>query len=189
MWWPMNLLGGIWPSLGEKECLRWVIEKKKDSLEIFLSEALESDRLVSVSVKNGKVYIGHLISSFNPAYGAQSLTLLRSYSGHRDRETSAFHLDIDYEQVLEGTIEKLVTETERRIREENPDLSEEELEERIEAGIEEWDRQGEENEEIKPIVDQLLALKIVIPVSEIQSVNTFDESIYTATSHEEGGDE
>ena len=185
LWWPMNLLGGIWPSLGEKECLRWVIEKKKDSLEIFLSEALESDRLVSVSVKNGKVYIGHLISSFNPAYGAQSLTLLRSYSGHRDRETLALHIDIDYERVFEETI----TETKQRIREENPDLSEEELEERIEAGIEEWDRQGEENEEIQPIVDQLLALEIVIPVSEIQSVNTFDETIYAATSHEEGGDE
>ena len=185
MWWPLNLLGRIWPYLGKAECIRRVIENKQDPLEILLRDALESDHLISVSVKNGKVYIGRLVSSLDPAYGVQSLTLLRSYSGHRDKETLAFYLDIDYEQVLEETI----TETKQRIREENPDLSEEELEERIEAGIEEWDRQGEENKEIQPIVDQLTALEIVIPVSEIQSVNTFDESIYAAVSHEEGEDE
>ena len=99
------------------------------------------------------------------------------------------HLDIDYERVLEETIEKLVTKTEQRIRKENPDLSEDELEERIEDEIEEWNRQGEENEEIRSVVDRLIALEIVIPVSEIQSVNIFDESIYAATSREEGGDE
>ena len=189
LWWPINLLGGIWPSLGEKECFRRVIENKKDSLEILLSQALGSDQLIAVSVKNGKVYIGRLISSFNPAYGAQSLTLSRSYSGHRDRETLAFHLDIDYEQVLEETIEKLVTKTEQRIRKENSDLSEDELEERIEDEIEGWDRQREENEEIRSVIDRLRALEIVIPVSEIQSVNIFDEAIYAATSREEGGDE
>ena len=181
----MNLLGEIWPYLSKEECLRRVIEDKQDPLEILLRDALESDRLISVSVKSGKVYIGRLVSSFDPVYGVQSLTLSRSYSGHRDRETLAFHLDIDYEQVLEETI----TETKRRIREESPSLSEEEIEERIEEEIEEWDRQGEENEEIQSIIDRLLALEIVIPISEIQSVNPFDESIYAAVSREEGGDE
>ena len=189
LWWPLNLSGKRWPSLGEKECIRRVIENKQDPLEILLSQTLGSDQLISVSVKNGKVYIGRLVSSFNPAYGVQSLTLLRSYSGHRDRDTLAFHLDIDYERVLEGTIEKLVTETERRIRQENPDLSEDELEKRIENEIEEWNRQGEENEEIRSVVDRLIALEIVIPISEIQSVNTFDESIYDTVSREERGDE
>ena len=189
LWWPINLLGGIWPSLGEKECFRRVIENKKDSLEILLSQALGSDQLIAVSVKNGKVYIGRLISSFNPAYGVQSLTLSRSYSGHRDRETSAFHLDINYEQVLEDEIEDLVTKTEQRIQQENPTLSEDELEERIEDEIEEWNRQGEENEEIRSVVDRLIALEIVIPVSEIQSVNIFDETTYTTVSREEEGDE
>ena len=189
LWWPLNLLGKMWPYLGKEECLRRVIENKQDSLEILLSETLGSDQLVAVSVKNGKVYIGRLISSFNPAYGAQSLTLSRSCSGHRDRETLAFHLDINYERVLEEAIESLVTETERRIRRENPDLSENELEERIEKELEEWDRQGGENEEIRSIVDRLRALEIVIPVSEIQSVNIFDESIYAIVSREERGDE
>ncbi len=189
LWWPLNLLGRIWPYLGKEECIRRVIENKQDPLEILLRDALESDRPISVSVKNGKVYIGRLVSSLDPAYGVQSLTLSRSYSGYRDRETSAFHLDIDYEQVLEDEIENLVAETERRIREENPDLSEDELEGRIENEIEEWNRQGEGNEEIRSVVDRLIALEIVIPVSEIQSVNIFDESIYTAVSREEEGDE
>ena len=189
LWRPMNLLGGIWPYLSKEECLRRVIEDKQDPLEILLRDALESDHLISVSVKSGKVYIGRLVSSFDPVYGVQSLTLSRSYSGHRDKETLVLHLDIDYERVLEETIEKLVTKTEQRIRKENPDLSEDELEERIEDEIEEWNRQGEENEEIRSVVDRLIALEIVIPVSEIQSVNIFDESIYAATSREEGGDE
>ena len=188
LWWPLNLLGKRWPSLGEKKCLRRVIETKKDSLEIFLSEALESGRLVSVSVKNGKVYIGQIVSSFDPVYGVQSLTLLRSYSGHRDRETLAFHLDIDYERVLEDENERLVTETEQRIREENPALSEDALEERIEDEIKGWGRQSEENEEMLSVLARLIALEIVIPVSEIQSVNTFDESIYATVSREERGD-
>ena len=189
LWWPLNLLGKRWPYLGKEECLRRVVENKQDPLEILLSETLGSDQLVAVSVKNGKVYIGRLISSFNPAYGAQSLTLSRSYSGHRDRETLAFHLDIDYERVLKEAIERLLKETERRIRQENPDLSEDELEERIEDEFEGWERQGEGNEEIRSIVDRLRALEIVIPVAEIQSVNLFDESIYATVSREEGGDE
>ena len=189
LWRPLNLSGKRWPSLGEKECIRRVIENKQDPLEILLSQTLGSDQLISVSVRNGKVYIGRLISSFNPAYGVQSLTLLRSYSGHRDKETSVFHLDINYERVFEEAIENLVTETGRRIQQENPDLSEDELEERIEDELKEGDHQGEEHEEIRSAVDQLHALKIVIPVSEIQSVNIFDESIYAAVSREEGGDE
>lgn len=158
------------------------LKRKKTLWKFFLARRLKSDRLVSISVKNGKVYVGHLISSFDPVYGVQSLTLLRSYSGHRDKETLAFHLDIDYEQVLEETFEKSVTATRRRIREENPGLSEDEIEERTKDESEEWNRQGEE-------VDRLTALEIVIPVSEIQSVNIFDESIYTAVSREEGGEE
>ncbi len=189
LWWPLNLLGKIWPYLSKEGCIRRVIENKQDPLEILLRDALESDRLISVSVKNGKVYIGRLVSSLDPAYGVQSLTLSRSYSGHRDRETSAFHLDINYEQVLEDEIENLVTKTEQRIQQENPTLSEDELEERIEDEIEEWNRQGEENEEIRFVVDRLIALEIVIPVSEIQSVNIFDETIYTTVSREEEGDE
>ncbi len=123
MWLPLNLLGRIWPYLSKEECIRRVIENKQDPLEILLRDAIESDRPISVSVKSGKVYIGRLVSSLDPAYGVQSLTLSRSYSGHRDRETSAFHLDIDYEQVLEDTIvtiENFVTETEQRIRRDNP---------------------------------------------------------------------
>ena len=145
----MNFLGGIWPYLSKEECLRRVIEDKQDPLEILLRDALESDHLISVSVKSGKVYIGRLVSSFDPVYGVQSLTLSRSYSGHRDRETLAFHLDIDYEQVLEETI----TETKRRIREESPSLSEEE--------IEEWDRQGEENEEIQSMLTDYWPWKLL----------------------------
>lgn len=189
LWWPLNLLGRIWPYLGKEESIRRVIENKQDPLEILLRDALESDRLLSVSVKNGKVYIGRLVSSLDPAYGVQSLTLSRSYSGHRDGETSAFHLDIDYEQVLEDVIEKLVTETERRIREENFDLSEEELEGRIEDEFEGWEWRSEGNEEIQSIIDRLRALEIVIPVAEIQSVNIFDETIYAAVSRKGRGDE
>ena len=189
LWWPLNLLGERWPYLGKEESIRRVIENKQDPLEILLSDALESDRLISVSVKNGKVYIGRLVSSLDPAYGVQSLTLSRSYSGHRDRETSAFHLDTNYEQVLEDAIENLVTEAERRIREETPDLSEDELEERIEDEFEGWERRDEEDEAIRSIVDRLRALEIVIPVAEMQSVNLFDESIYAIVSREEGGDE
>ena len=188
LWLPLNLLGRIWPYLGKEECIRRVIENKQDPLEILLRDAIESDRPISVSVKSGKVYIGRLVSSLDPAYGVQSLTLSRSYSGHRDRETSAFHLDIDYEQVLEDAIRNLVTETEQRIRRDNPTLSEDELDERIEDEFEGWERQSGENEEIRSIVDRLHALEIVIPVAEIQSVNLFDESIYEIVSREEGGD-
>ena len=66
----LNLLGKRWPYLGKKECIRRVIENKQDPWKILLSETLRSGQLVAVSVKNGKVYIGQLISSFNPAYGA-----------------------------------------------------------------------------------------------------------------------
>ena len=90
---------------------------------------------------------------------------------------------------MNKSLKRPCTETEQRIREENPDLSEDELEERIEDEIEEWNRQGEENEEIRSVVDRLIALEIVIPVSEIQSVNIFDETIYTTVSREEEGDE
>lgn len=73
LWWPLNRLGES-PSrprwltwLSDDYAIERAIARKSDPLELMLREALGDGRIIAVTLKTGKVYIGNLTANLNPA--------------------------------------------------------------------------------------------------------------------------
>ena len=79
----------------DKEARR-VIEEWGDHLEILLERALAENRQVSLTLKSGKVYIGYILRTFNPAYERKYIAILPVISGFREGEDQALRLTTSY---------------------------------------------------------------------------------------------
>ena len=169
LWWPSNLLSK-WDKLsflGDDAAIRREIERKGNPLEVLLAQAQDFRTLVSVTVQNGKVYIGRVEITFNPALKMEALKLVLSRSGHRDTNTQEMVLDIDYDKTHSAVREYLIGEFQSeviRAADRNPRGSRDEW-------IDTARRVTSENPKMRQY-------EIVIPVSEIQSINIFDVEIY-----------
>ncbi len=173
LWIPLNWLGekawfGWLRYLSDSAAIDREVGKKRNPLEVILRQALKSESLVSVTVKNGKVYIGKVASTtFNPAFGMQALNLVLSRSGHRHKDTQQMILDTNYDETHSAIREELgnkLVEQMAKAREENPSASPAEL---WRIASREVSGQAE-----------ILNYEIVIPISEVQSVNVFDMDTY-----------
>jgi len=176
LWMPLNLLGSLNPQV-----LRWQpfrllsggaaiereIRKKQNPLEVLLRQAMGSKSLVSVTVKNGKVYIGKVITTSNPAFGMEAINLLLSRSGYRDKNTHEMRLNVNYDEthsaIRPGDAYQ-DTNTISGRHQENPHADEGEL-------LYEAKRKVSAETDIRNY-------EIAIPISEVQSVNVFDLEIY-----------
>lgn len=81
--WPLALL----LNLGFKRnyWLRQAI--KKDALEAFLLDAADDDISIAITMDDRKVYVGYVVSGFDPAIGRKCIFLLPLISGYRDSQT------------------------------------------------------------------------------------------------------
>src|SRR5690606_2799277 len=100
----LNLLGTLFYSLSDKAAVDRAIMSKGDPMEMFLRRALGDKSLISISTKSGKVYIGKLLVNFNPASPLEFISLWTTRSGHREKDTQALRLDVDYDRIC-GEIE------------------------------------------------------------------------------------
>lgn len=100
-WWPANL---FFPEAAEQ---RRAIQGWGDHLEILFDRAISGSeyRLVSMTLKGGKVYIGLVIRNFDPAYDRKYVTILPVVSGYRDTSTHEVHLTTWYDAVYQEVIE------------------------------------------------------------------------------------
>src|SRR2546427_4795103 len=106
---PSNLFGRFVKWFSDEEAVRRAIDRKRDALELFLIMALKAEKMVSVSVKNGKVYVGYLTSTYNPAFQMESISLIPAFSGHRNEDTKEMVLDLNYLGVYTAIQPKLYT--------------------------------------------------------------------------------
>lgn len=154
VWYPLN-----WFHKDEKEIDR-VIQRKQDSLELLLRTAMGERKLVLLTVKNGKLYVGYIISNLNPAFPMETLGMIPMMSGYRDDETKTAKFTTLYTEAYD----KIQRDIEIRVRQEvlAAQINEEQLEERIRDAVDE----------------ELDDFKIVIPVTEIQSASIFKLDTY-----------
>jgi len=81
--WPLALL----LNLGFKKNY-WLREAiKKDALEAFLLDAADRDVSIAITMDDRKVYVGYVVSAFDPAIGRKCIFLLPLISGYRDPQT------------------------------------------------------------------------------------------------------
>jgi len=77
------------------------MEKEGNYLEVLLSRALRDKKQVSITLSNGKVYIGFVAATFDPAKERKYITLIPTISGYREAETHRFVPTMNYAAVLE----------------------------------------------------------------------------------------
>lgn len=169
LWKPLNLIGEIklFHFLSDEASIEREVQKKRNSLEVLLHQAMKSRSLVSVTVNNGKVYVGRVSVTFNPAFGMQAINLVLSRSGHRDTETQEMKLDVDYDKThddIKKDLQKRLVVRLVAAMKDNPEANDAELL----SGV---SREISKEAEIRNY-------EIVIPIAEVQSVNIFDMEIY-----------
>jgi len=176
LWMPFNLLGWLNPPvlrwrpfrvLGEGAAIEREIRKKQNPLEVLLRQAMGSKSLVSVTVKNGKVYIGKVLTTSNPAFGMEAIKLLLSRSGYRDKNTQEMRLNVNYDETHSAIRQEMRIKIQAQFLDairRNPYADEGEL-------------LSEAKRNVSADLD-IRNYEIIIPISEVQSVNVFDLQIY-----------
>lgn len=79
----------------------WALERSLGPLDKFLNKAIQQGMPVSLTLSNGKVYIGLVVSITDPERTPVMVTILPMYSGYRDA-ASRIQLTTDYEHVYAG---------------------------------------------------------------------------------------
>ncbi len=98
LWLPANAL---YP---EKKAIVRAIRQHRDPLELMLYDAFANDALLSLSLKNGKVYVGWLAALQAPG-NSQRIAVLPLMSGYRKSEDKTVVISTYYS----GTYEKMLS--------------------------------------------------------------------------------
>jgi hypothetical protein len=156
LWWPAN------KRCNDTAAISRAILSKGDPLELLLRRALGEGKLVSITLKSGKVYVGSIQSNFNPAYPMESVSILPAFSGYRDEVTKTMELTLSYVEALKPVRNKLLELDQDTVRaiEQRPNISKKEL-----------TKLFQEKRKTRRQITQ--DYEIVLPVDELQSVNVF----------------
>jgi hypothetical protein len=100
LWWPLNF------AYGKKRELRRTISDWNDYLEELLTDALDSTRQVSITLNSGKVYVGFVVRTFDPAYDRKYIVILPTMSGYRAATTHRLVFDTDYTRVYQALMDE-----------------------------------------------------------------------------------
>jgi|LakMenE01Jun11ns_1017448.scaffolds.fasta_scaffold9707544_1 hypothetical protein len=92
-WIPLNFM------YHEKTSIERTINKWNDHLETLLDRSIREAKEVLIDLKNGKSYIGFVLSSYNPEYDRRYISLFPTLSGYRSKDTHELHLTTDYTNV------------------------------------------------------------------------------------------
>lgn len=156
-----------------------VIEKDRVPFEILLKKAQDEAKTVAVTMANGKIYIGFVTHLFNPALPTRFIQILPTKSGYRNDETKRFEFTTPYLEALDSldrdfekkALELFEVEKARdaAVEAKQSDETIHQLEEKV----------GQLNQELDEIGNVADDFGIVLPVSEIVSINIFSEYIHS----------
>ena len=96
-WWPLNKL-----FFKKRKEERRAIEMNGDYLEMLLDGALRNTVPVSLTLLDGKVYVGLITSNFDPAFDRKHIRLLPTLSGYRNSETKEVTFTHNYSSILQS---------------------------------------------------------------------------------------
>jgi len=90
------------PFFNYKHYFRKMIQEHGSSLDVFLDDSINQSKIISITLKNDKVYIGKLTKIYSPI-GAEDkyITLLPIFSGYRHSDTRTLELTTSYLSIFE----------------------------------------------------------------------------------------
>ncbi|MFV2056883.1 MAG: hypothetical protein ACC707_10470 [Thiohalomonadales bacterium] len=74
---------------------------RNDDFERLVLRALRKLMPICVSMSNGKIYVGYVISTIDPAVERTALRILPLLSGYRDKDTNIMHFNTSYHEIYE----------------------------------------------------------------------------------------
>ncbi|MDQ2921061.1 MAG: hypothetical protein M3R52_05555, partial [Acidobacteriota bacterium] len=162
-----------------------VIEEDKIPFELLLKKAQDQTKTVSVTMSNGKVYVGWVTHTFNPALPTKFIQILPIKSGYRNEETKWLEFTTFYSEALDNLKRDVDTKyDEYRVaseeweyltaQHEKPKTSATET--RITDLTKDIEQLEAEIEELETTADDF---DIVLPVSEVMSINIFSEYVHS----------
>jgi len=101
------VVGGVFPNkwIDEEARIKEIIKEDNDGIELILLRALEDAKLVSITLKSRKVYIGFISQNFfNPWTGVKSIKVIPVYSGFRDENDFHIEFTTTYDPVIKYTV-------------------------------------------------------------------------------------
>ena len=173
LWWPLNLLRFFVPALRVENLVRRLILQAGDPLEVLLIQHLETQALLSVTLRSGKVYVGRVVSSINPARRVESVRLRLVRSGYRDEKTHSLTLNINYEATHAGVqtrIEEIYVQLIEEVTLGLPGFTEEEI-------VAEVYRRAARHPEMSALAHDF---EVVLVAQEIVSVSSFNPELFEA---------
>jgi hypothetical protein len=156
---PGFLIGNLFTSAGQ--ALDTAIERKGDPFEMLMRRAFGEMKMVAFTVRNGKVYVGHITTALNPALAIESIGIFPQISGYRDATTKKYVFTTTY------------TDTYNHIRTE--------IQQRLRAIADREDINAAERRRVEKELMAALDLsdfELVIPIAEIQSVHIFIPEVW-----------
>lgn len=158
-WIPLNLV----PAWRREHQVPLVIQDKDDPLEMLLRRALGQARLILLTLRGSKVYVGHVQRLFNPAFPLEHIALVPIKSGYRRAEDRRVVFTTYYGAVLRQ-LRQDMRKMEEELKKSQPSLTEREIRKKVAAS--ELGRRAD--------------FELIIPCSEIETASFYDEAIEEA---------
>ena len=75
-----------------------------NSIELSIAESLDPPKLIEITLKSGKSYVGFPTGSPLATVGEADVSLIPTASGYRDKDTQELLLTTNYEQVIRSSL-------------------------------------------------------------------------------------
>ena len=113
------LLGIVLPTplnnlfFSQRDAEKTVAEKHGDLIELLIVESIERGKLIEVSLRGGKVYIGFALANRIARWTGSHMSMLPVSSGYRDKDTLELAITTNYAPVIAKHIEAIGKSTEQ----------------------------------------------------------------------------
>lgn len=93
------------PFCDREKAARRVARNSGDLIELMIAESLERKKLVELSLKSGKSYIGFALKSEMTNRNESDVALIPIASGYRDKDTQELEITTNYAPVIQACLE------------------------------------------------------------------------------------
>lgn len=107
------LLAFVLPCIGnqlydkEKAARRAALDNG-DLIELLIAESIEDQRLIELSLRSGKSYIGFALESGITRQGETDIALIPIASGYRNKDTQELEITTNYAAAVKESLEKML---------------------------------------------------------------------------------